>query len=79
MFTISISSKLGKKPVIGLKTKALNPLSFKLVTGNTSGSPIIGSHVTKLQSSGILIACFPIRSTAAGALKLSKNTNGTKI
>lgn len=76
MLIISISIKLGKNPVRGLKQKARKPLAFNEVIGITSGSPASLSHTITLQSRGILTILFPILSNAAGELNISKNTKG---
>ena len=56
-FTISNLPKSGLKLVNGLKRNASNPLSFKLVNGNTSRSLPDSLHPTAThQSSGIVIS-----------------------
>jgi hypothetical protein len=78
MSTMSTSSNSGLDPVMGLNTNASNPRSFKLVMGSTYISPCSASPMIIFQSNGIFIFLLPICSTAAGALKLSRNINGMK-
>lgn len=75
---MSISKNSGLKLLNGLKQNDLNPLSFKLVNGNTSISGPSGSPTTAHQSNGIVSSCEPICRTTAGPVKLSRKINGTK-
>ena len=71
-----MGKKVGENADSGLNSNALNPLSFRLVSGSVSKSPCSLSPIKICQSNGILSLKSPTFNTSAGALNDSKKING---